>query len=496
MAKKKNNNNIIGKLWSACNTMMSDAGTTGPLQYIAQFSWLLFLKVYEEIEKSNREKAEFSDKQYHDNIGSPYKWSEWAKDNNLTGTKLMAFINNEEYEMPDGKKIKGLFFYLRSLGTAPDSTKTQRIIGEIFRNSNNLMQDGFYLKDVINKIDEVDFFANKDAYAISNIYEGLFSKMKAGDMKPLAEFYTPRPIAEFIAEMSDLKPGKSIYDPCNGPSGFLIASYNILKHQVKSTSDYEQLHGKTFYGRELKPLPFVLGMMNMILNGVESPNITQGNTLGISLFSLTEKDRHDYVLTNPPFKGTSLGQKSNFPYPCKNTAILFLQHSMKSLKHKGKCAIIFPEGVLFKVDDASYLNTKRDLVENFNLHTIIKLPEGAFAPYTPIQTNILFFEKNGVTKDVWFYELPPPDNAKKYSKTNPLKLAHFTECKELFCKREVTERSWLIQKEEIVKANYNLDFKNPNKMNYELLPPDVLLATINAFEKRINELINDIRQLI
>jgi type I restriction enzyme M protein len=403
------NNHIINKLWNACNTMMSDAGTTGPLQYISQFSWLLFLKVYEEIEKKKNVEAEFEGKKFQESIASPYKWSEWAdKKKNLTGEPLMKFVNNK------------LFPYLRGLGQTPNATTIQRIIGDIFKQSNNLMQDGYYLREVIDTIESVDFFASADSYAISNIYEGLFSKMKAGDIKPLAEFYTPRPIAEFIAEMVEPKLGQTVYDPCNGPSGFLVAAFNILKDQVKSVSNYERLHKRTFYGKELKPLPFVLGMMNMILNGVESPNITQGNTLAINLFNITEKDRHDLVLTNPPFKGKHLGQGSNFPYQSKNTAILFLQHCMRSLKHKGKCAIIFPEGVLFKVDEAAFANTKKDLIENYNLHTVIKLPSGAFAPYTNITTNILFFEKNGTTKDIWYYELPPPEGKKNYRHTRQI----------------------------------------------------------------------------
>jgi type I restriction enzyme M protein len=492
-----NSNHIIGKLWGACTIMMSDAGTTGALQYIQQFSWLLFLKVYEEIENNKRKEAEFEGKNYLDNIENQYKWSYWTdKKKNLTGDELMKFINNEEVELPNGGKISGLFHYLRNLRNKPNATKTQFVIAEIFRNSENLMKDGYYLREVIDKIGSIDFFSNEDTYAISSIYEGLFNKMKAADIKPLAEFYTPRPIAEFIAEMSNINITDTIYDPCNGPSGFLVAAYNQLKGKVKSASDYEKLHEGTLYGKELKPLPFVLGMMSMILNGIESPNIKQGNTLSTNLFSLTNADRYSVILTNPPFKGKAIGIKSNFPYASKNTAILFLQHCMKILKSKGKCAIIFPEGVLFNVDDSAYVKTKKDLVENFKLHTIIKLPEGAFAPYTTIQTNILFFEKTGATKDVWYYELPPPNNAKKYSKSNPLKIEHFKECKELFNSREITERSWNISIDEIVKSNYNLDFKNPNKTIYEALPPELLLETINAAEKKISNIIEEIRQLI
>jgi type I restriction enzyme M protein len=481
-----NNNHIIGKLWAACNTMMSDAGTTGALQYIQQFSWLLFLKVYEEIENNKRKEAAFEGKKYSDNIESPYKWSEWAdKEKNLTGEELMKFVNDD------------LFPYLRNLRNKTNATKTQFVIAEIFRNSENLMKDGFYLREVIDKIGGIDFFSNEDAYAISTIYEGLFNKMKSSDIKPLAEFFTPRPITEFIAEMSDLKIGDTIYDPCNGPSGFLVAGYNELKDKVKSVKDYETLHEKTLYGKELKPLPFILGMMSMILNGIESPNIKQGNTLSTSLFSITEADRYSIVLTNPPFKGTAIGVSSNFPYPSKNTAILFLQHCMKSMKSKGRCAIIFPDGVLFKVDESPYFNTKKDLIENYNLHTIIRLPKGAFAPYTPIPTNILFFEKNGTTKNIWYYEMLPPKGKKNFTKSNPITIDSFEDCKKLFKSKSETQQSWNVDVETIIERNYNLDIQNPNSKDaIENLSTKKLIQLIEEKDNLSNTIINSIKNSI
>lgn len=478
-----NNNHIISKLWSACNVMMSDAGTTGALQYIQQFSWLLFLKVYEEIENNKRKEAAYEGKKYSDNIESPYKWSEWTdKGKNLTGDPLMKFVNDD------------LFPYLRNLRNKTNATKTQFVIAEIFRNSENLMKDGYYLREVIDKIGGIDFFSNEDAYAIATIYEGLFNKMKASEIKPLAEFYTPRPIAEFIAEMSNLQIGETIYDPCNGPSGFLVAAYNQLKDKVKSASDYETLHEKMLYGKELKPLPFVLGMMSMILNGIESPNIKQGNTLAVSLFSLSEADRYNVILTNPPFKGTAIGISSNFPYPSKNTAILFLQHCLKSLKNKGRCAIIFPEGVLFKVDEAAYFNSKKDLIENFNLKSIVRLPKGAFAPYTDIPTNILFFEKIGKTKSVWYYEIQPPIGKKNFTKSNPIRKEHFEDCKKHFLTRAETDYSWVVDVEEIKRRNFNLDIQNPNSKDViENLPTKKLLELIEEKDKLANEIFNSIK---
>lgn len=471
---------IANKLWSACNKMRQDPGTTGALQYVEQFSWLLFLKVYEEIENEYEAKAAFEGKTYERNINSEYRWSIWTgKDQYLTGPDLLEFVQ------------KKLFPFLRSLS----GNRTKEIISEIFNNTQNRMEDGYLLREVVDLMTGVDFFSDEDSFAVSSIYEGLFSRMKSAEIKPLAEFHTPRVIARFMVEMVASKIGQTVYDPCTGPAGFLTESYLLMHPQAKSVADNERLQEETYYGKELKSLPFILGMMNMILNGISTPNIRKMNTLSINLFNLTEK--YDTILTNPPFSGTVRGIESNFPYPSAQTEILFLQHCMRSLKDGGKCAIIFPEGVLFKTDDQSYVNTKKELLQQFNLHHIVRLPNGAFAPYTGISTNILFFDKTAPTKEIWYYEMPLPEGLKNFSKTKSIKPEYFEECKKLWEKKELSNQSWIVPVEEVIKNNYNLDVNNPNtKAEFEHLPPEELIAKIEDSEKTVIALLSEIKGLI
>lgn len=447
------NDSVSNKLWSACNKMRQDPGTTGALQYVEQFSWLLFLKVYEETENKNEAKASFEGKTYQRNIDGEYRWSSWTgKDTYLTGPDLLNFIQNKL--IPHLRKLSG--------------NRTKEIISEIFTNTQNRMEDGYLLREVVDVMADVDFFSNEDSFAVSSIYEGLFSRMKSAEIKPLAEFHTPRVIARFMTEMVAPKVGQTIYDPCNGPSGFLTEAYHFMRPKAKNISDNEKLQKETFYGKELKALPFILGTMNMILNGIATPNIRKMNTLSINLFNLSEK--YDVILTNPPFSGTVRGIDSNFPYPSAQTEILFLQHCMRSLKDGGKCAIVFPEGVLFENQDQSYINTKKELLQNFNLHHIIRLPKGSFAPYTPINTNILFFDKTGPTKKIHYYDLPITDGRKNFTKTRPITNDHFNEIKELWDTNEITERSWIINSDDVIKKNYSLDFRHPNQNSIIKLP--------------------------
>jgi len=474
------NNDIQNKLWSACNKMRQDPGTTGALQYIEQFSWLLFLKVYEEIENEYEAKAAFEGKTYIRNIDNEFRWSVWTgKDSYISGPDLLEFVQTK------------LFPYLKNLS----GNRTKEIISEIFNNTQNRMEDGYLLREVVDVMAGVDFFGDEDSFAVSSIYEGLFSRMKASDIKPLAEFHTPRVIARFMTEMVAPKIGQTIYDPCNGPSGFLTEAYHFMRPQEKSTKDKEILQKETFYGKELKSLPFILGTMNMMLNGIATPNIRKMNTLSINLFNIAEK--YDVILTNPPFSGTVRGIESNFPYPSAQTEILFLQHCLRSLKEGGKCAIIFPEGVLFKTDDQSYVNTKKELLQQFNLHHIVRLPNGSFAPYTGIPTNILFFDKTGPTKEIFYWEMPLPEGLKNFSKSKPIKSEYFEEAKKIWQTKELTEQSWIVSVEDIVKNNYNLDVKNPNKKaEFEHLPPEELIAKIEESEKTISGLLTEIKDLI
>ncbi len=468
------NDSIQNKLWSACNKMRQDPGTTGALQYIEQFSWLLFLKVYEEIENEYEAKAAFDGKSYTRNIDNSFRWSVWTgKENYITGPDLLEFVE------------KKLIPYLRSLS----GNRTKEIISEIFNNTQNRMEDGYLLREVVDLMAGVDFFGDEDSFAVSSIYEGLFSRMKAADIKPLAEYHTPRVIARFMVEQVAPKIGQTVYDPCTGPAGFLTEAYILMKTQVKTVADNLKLQRDTFFGKELKSLPFILGMMNMILNGIATPNIRKMNTLSINLFNLAEK--YNTILTNPPFSGKIKGVDSNFPYPAASTEVLFLQHCMRSLKANGQCAIIVPDGVLFEVDDRAYVNTRKELVESFNLFAIVRLPKGAFAPYAKdTSTNILFFNNQESTKNVWYYEVPLPKKLKSFSKSHPILYNHFDECISLFKDRKTSNNSWIIDKNSIVEENYNLDFSNPNKVkDYTVMMPDQVKEEYKKIHTEIGKLI-------
>lgn len=473
------NDSISNKLWSACNKMRQDPGTTGALQYVEQFSWLLFLKVYEEIENEYEAKATFEGKTYNRNIDNEYRWSVWtSKDTYITGPDLLEFVQTK------------LFPYFRTLS----GNRTKEIISEIFNNTQNRMEDGYLLREVVDVLASVDFFGDEDSFAVSSIYEGLFARMKSSDIKPLAEFHTPRVIARFMTEMVAPKIGQTIYDPCNGPSGFLTEAYHFMRPQEKNTKDKEFLQKESFYGKELKSLPFILGTMNMMLNGIATPNIRKMNTLSINLFNLTEK--YDIILTNPPFSGTVRGIESNFPYPSAQTEILFLQHCLRSLKDGGKCAIIFPEGVL-EADDQAYVNTKKELLQQFNLHHIVRLPKGSFAPYTGIPTNILFFDKTGPTKEIFYYELSLPEGLKNFSKSKPIKGEYFEEIKKLWNTKEATAQSWSVPVEDIIKNKYNLSVVNPNgKDRLQFEKPQKLLSQILDDNHLLISIIDELQKKI
>jgi type I restriction enzyme M protein len=463
--------------------MRRDDGTTGVLEYMEQLSWLIFLKVFEDIEVRLEDEAKFAGKTYQPIIEPRFRWSSWAR-KDWRGEELINFINNE------------LFPYLRNLSGSPEREKISMIFKEI---SGNKMKSPYNLKDVIALIDGIDFNNAEDSHVLSQVYEDLLLRLgKEGGIA--GEFYTPRPIVRLMVKIVDPKIGETIFDPFCGSCGFLVESY---KHMIGSKNitvdEYERLQKETFYGQEKKSFPYLLGVMNCILHGLLTPNVVRKNTLEDNIRNIPESRRFHVILTNPPFGGKESRQiQQNFPVQSQATELLALQYVMKSLKQNGRCGIVVPEGVLFRGD--AFALVKKELLENFNLHTIVSLPSGVFANVTSSgqgpKTNLLFFDRTGPTKEIWYYEHVPPEG-KKYTKANPITDEDLKDCYEKWKRREISENSWVVPVEEIVKRGYDLTAKNPNRREEaEYKSPEELIASVIEKERAILEIAEEIQNLL
>ena len=468
---------------SARDIMRKDAGLNGDLDRLPQLSWVLFLKSYDDLELRREQDAVMRGQTYKPVIAKGYRWRDWAADENKgrTGEDLIKFVNDD------------LLPKLRALNGSDE----RQTIAEVFKETFNRFLSGFLLRDVVNLVNRINFNSSDDIHTLSHLYESMLKEMRdaAGDS---GEFYTPRPVVRFIVERVKPKLGEKILDPACGTGGFLVEAYNLLEKQQHTVEDRQLLQSETLYGVEKKPMPFLLGMMNLLLHGVDRPNLRRDNALKNPLREITEKDRVNVIVTNPPFGGEEeRGIQLNFPEATRTgeTALLFLQFIMRSLKEGGRCGMVVPNGTLF--GDGVAARVKEQLLNDFNLHTIVRLPNGVFAPYTSIPTNLLFFAKPGPTTSIWYYELPLPEGRKNYTKTAPMQDAEFAECAALWDKREVTAHSWLVAAADVVANSYNLDIKSPNRAeDYEHMPPEKLAADITAKEKRIAEIMAEIAEAL
>ena len=468
---------------SARDIMRKDAGLNGDLDRLPQLSWILFLKCFDDLEQRREAAAEMSNETYKPVIPKNYRWRDWAADvdKGRTGPDLIKFVNDE------------LLPKLRALNGAEE----RQVIAAVFGETYNRMLSGYLLRDVVNLMGGVNFNSSDDIFTLGHLYESMLKEMRdaAGDS---GEFYTPRPVVRFIVDRVVPKMGERILDPAAGTGGFLVETFEYLKKQQRTAADRKTLQSRALYGVEKKPMPYLLGMMNLLLHGVESPNLRRDNALKVPLREIGEKDRYDCIVTNPPFGGEEeKGIQANFPEATRasETALLFMQFIMRSLKPNGRCGMVVPNGTLF--GDGVAARVKQQLLEEFNLHTIVRLPNGVFAPYTSIPTNLLFFDKTGATKEIWYYELALPEGRKNYTKTAPMQDAEFDACRAWWTKREVSERSWMVPASAVAANNYNLDLKNPNRPDdYEHMPPEKLAADIAAKEKRIAELMNEIEAML
>ncbi len=452
---------------SARDAMRKDAGLNGDLDRIPQLAWLLFLRAFDGFEQNR----EVTDPRFRPAIEAPYRWRDWAADpNGPTGAALLKFVNDD------------LLPYLRGLiGTGTHDPRD--VLAAVFKETYNRMLSGYLLRDVVNKVNEVNFASSDDIHTMAHLYESMLREVRdaAGDS---GEFYTPRPIIRFITQQVDPKLGEMVLDPACGTGGFLVEALEHLSPKVQTTEQRRALHNN-LRGIEKKPLPFLLGMMNLLLHGIGQPNITRGNALATPITQIGKAQRVDVVLTNPPFGGAEEASiQANFPAgkQTAETAWLFLQLVMRILKPGGRCGIVVPNSVLFVGGLGARI--KEQLLTECNLHTVVRLPDGVFEPYTAIPTNLLFFDKGRPTEEIWFYEVPPPEGRKKYSKTRPMRFEEFAGCQQWWEKRTESDRAWRVLAGNVSGNGYNLDLRNPNRPDdLSHRPPKELLAELIDTER-------------
>jgi type I restriction enzyme M protein len=453
---------------SARDIMRKDKGLNGDLDRLPLLTWIMFLKFLDDLELQRKEEASLAGKKFRPALEVPYRWRDWAANpQGVTGEELLAFINQDKTVRPDGTRGPGLFAYLRAL-TSANGDDRREVIATVFRGVDNRMKSGYLLRDVINKIAGIHFTSSEELHTLGALYESLLREMRdaAGDS---GEFYTPRPVVRFMVTVTDPKLGETVLDPASGTGGFLVEAFNHLAAQMKTVADRTALQERSLSGCEPKPLPYLLCQMNLLLHGLDAPQIDPGNALRHKLSEIGEKERVDVIVTNPPFGGEEeKGIQGNFPEDRQTaeTALLFLQLIMRKLRRRptasglpARAAVVVPNGTLF--GDGVCARIKEELLKEFNLHTIVRLPNGVFAPYTSIPTNLLFFDRSGPTQDVWYYEHPLPEGRKNYTKTAPIQFEEFAPCQEWWTHREESQRAWKVPAAEILGNNCNLDRKNP-----------------------------------
>ncbi len=488
--------NLQARINRIADILRRDDGISGAMHYTEQISWVLFLKYLFDYEEIKAADALIDGKQYKYIIDTKFRWDEWAYPlkeggeydlkNAMGGDDLIVFVNNE------------LFPYLQSFKANEVEVKSIKYkIGAVFEFISNRIASGHTLREVIENIADLNFQSKDDLFELSVIYESLLKDM-GSDGGNSGEFYTPRPVIKAMVEVVQPTVNDTIYDGAVGSAGFLIQAYDYImqenKRQQYSTSQLKHVKSDMFYGNEKTPLAYVMGVMNMILHGIESPNIYKQNTLTQNIRHFEEKDRHSIILANPPFGGKEKKTvQQNFPVESSATELLFLQHFMKMLKKGGKAAIVVPEGVLFQSNNA-FTAIKKELLEDFNLHTILSLPAGIFLPYSGVKTNVIFFDRKGGTADIWYYECTP---RYKLTKNKPIQYEHLENFVKGFEKRESTESSWTVSIDRIIEANYDLSAKNPANIKEVIHQSPVdILADIKRNEQAINQLIVDVDSLI
>lgn len=495
---------------SARDTMRKDKGPgmDTDLGRLPLLTWVMFLKFLDDIDHIRAQEAILSGETFRPTLDPPYRWQDWAGSaQGLTGDDLLSFVNDLEIDDPTGAKgpdgqpirVPGLFAYLRGLEGAEDNTRRD-VVAKVFRELSCPMRSGYLLREVITKVGGIHFYSHEELFTLGTLYESLLKEMRdaAGQN---GEFYTPRAVVRFMVTAIDPRLGETVLDPACGTGGFLVEAFRHLQAQCRTVEDRQTLQGDSIRGGEAKPLPYLLAQMNLLLHGLEAPQIDPENSLRFRLAEIGDRDRVVVVLANPPFGGEEeRGIQNNFPDDKRTseTALLFLQLIMRKLKRPptpGRAAVVVPNGTLF--GDGVCARIKKELLTQFNLHTIVRLPNGVFAPYTSIPSNLLFFDRSGPTRDVWYYEQPLPAGRKNYSKTAAMQFEEFADCLAWWGDREENARAWKVPASEILTNGCNLDRKNPNApADLAHLPPEQLADSILAKERRIAEIMGEIQQAL
>jgi len=467
--------------------LRNEAGCSTELDYIEQTSWLLFLKYLDDLETERELQAQLTGKTYKRLIVGEYRWSAWAAPKNakgeldvinaLTGDDLVDFVNNKLFPALKGYK-----------NIASSANTLEYKIGEIFSELRNKINSGYNMRELINTVDQLAFQSADDRHEMTVLYENKISRMgNAG--RNGGEYYTPRTLIRTIVKVVNPQIGETVYDPACGSAGFLCEAFAYMKDQIKSSGDVETLQNDTFYGKEKKGLPYIIATMNMIFHGVAAPNIIHGNTLAENLTNITEKDRKNVILANPPFGGKERAEvQQNFEIKTSETAYMFMQHFIKMLKVNGRAGIVIKNTFLSNGDAAA---VRRKLLEECNVHTILDLPAGVFQ--AGVRTVVLFFTKGTPTKKIWYYQL---NLGRTLGKTNPLTEEELAEFVELQKTKPETENSWLLDVSTLGE-DYDLSVKNPNKPEIiDDRTPSQILDTIASLNADSAELINQIRELL
>jgi len=491
-------------LKSARDIMRKDKGLNGDLDRLPLLTWVMILKFLDDLERQHEDETVLAGTRFRPAIEAPYRWRDWASvKNGLTGDDLLAFVNNEHTALPNGDFGPGLFATLRKL-TASNGDKRRDVIATVFRGIDNRMKSGYLLRDVVDKVDAIHFTASDELHTLGALYENLLREMRdaAGDA---GEFYTPRALVRLMVKLLDPRIGEVVLDPASGTGGFLVEAYAHLAEQVHTVAERKTLQRGSIYGCEPKSLPYLLCQMNLLLHGLDAPDIDPGNALRHKLTDIGLRERVDVILSNPPFGGEEeKGIQGNFPddKQTSETALLFLQLIMRRLHRKpssagraARAAAVVPNGTLF--GDGVCARIKAELLRDFNLHTVLRLPNGVFAPYTSIPTNVLFFDRGGPTQDVWYWEHKLPEGRKNYTKTQPLQFDEFAPLMAWWNDRQEGEQAWKVPAAELLAANCNLDRKNPRAADdIAHRAPEELVASILEKEAEIARIVGRIQGLL